>query len=362
MKIAMQFGFYREEGTRDEREIMEYFHKYVSRAGVDVDMLGGEVPDLKKYDLVHVFGMSEETHDLCRAAAKDGIPTLVTPFYWNEQFPIFYNLESLGRAAGNGQPELVEKKLDAFYYQKKMVSRRNRQQEFMLKNAKLVFAVGRGEKAQLVRDFGLKESCVVMLPVGIDLSLGVGKKDTFVEKHKLENFVLCVGRLCRRKNQHVLIEATRELDVPLVLIGEPGQDAGYVEHCWSIAHDNAHFFEEVSQAELKGAYQAARAYAMPSMFELPGMAYMPAALAGLPVAATCRGAAWHYLGDHAEYCDPEDEASVLAAVRKCLEREPSKELKDRLLRQFSWGATTVMLVKIYSKISEMKFCGRAAGD
>jgi len=351
MKVAMQFGFHHEEGTRDERVIMEYFHQALVRSGADVAVLEEGDMDVSGYDLLHVFGLSANIHDLSREAAGRNIPVISTPFYWNEDYPVFYELDSLGRKA---EPHIREKSLTASYFQKRILSDRFRQEKFVLGNAALVLVSGKCERMQVARDYEVAENKILELPVGIDLFMGVGKPEPFKEKFGVENFVLCLGQLIPRKNQHLLIDITRDLEMPLVIAGPEATDGGqYETHCRDLAHGGVHFVGDIETQMLKSAFQAARMFALPSAFELPGMAYLAAAVAGLPIVATCRGAAWEYLGDQACYCDPGDTASVFDAVMKCSGAQPSGELKKKLLENFSWGKTAVLLIRLYQKIIQI---------
>ena len=53
MKVGLQFGLYRDEGGRDERVIMKYYHTYLKRSGVDVDVLEDDSTRPDRYELHH---------------------------------------------------------------------------------------------------------------------------------------------------------------------------------------------------------------------------------------------------------------------------------------------------------------------
>lgn len=348
MKVAMQFGFDPIEGSRGEREILACFALYLKKSGVEVVIPREETTDLSGFDVVHLFGMGDSTHLLSRLAVKSGVPTVVTPLYWNENFPIYYSLESLE----SGKPEIIETPLTDFYFQKKSGSNVFRQYMHLIESAAAVTTSGECERLQIFRDFNVPAAAVVDLPVGIDLAIGIGRPEPFIEKYKIENFILSVGGISERKGQHNLIEAARETGVPLVLVGPaPAEDDRYSNYCREIASDSVLFINSLDAQMLKSAYQAAAVFALPSKFELPGMAYMPAALAATPIVATNRGAAWDYLGENAHYCEPDEPDTVTAAVREALAATPDKDLKKRLLMNFSWGKTTVELIRLYQKIA-----------
>ena len=348
MKIVMQHGHYPDDGSRDEWEIMEYYEKFFSQTGAEVVTYGQEPPDLAGCDIVHLFGMSAAAYNTCKEAVKAGIPVVATPLYWNDDYPIHYDLRHLP-AAGE-DPAIRERKLSMSYFRKMMLLTKVRQQKFVLDNAKFVFATGRCEKMLLARDFTLPDAKIVIMPVGVDLAMGMGKPELFLEKYGVEDFVLCVGQLMKRKNQHLLIDITREIDVPVVFSGPMDENDEYMEYCRAIAHGQTHFLGELHPMMLKSAFHAARAFVLPGLSELPGVGCLGAALAGCPIAVTERGSAWDYLGPGVQYCDPEELDSVTYALDRALTADPNPDLKKQLLTKFSWGKVMVFMSKLYRKI------------
>lgn len=355
MKVGMIYGFFSDRGAHDEAEIMEYFFRYLMRSGVSLELLPEDFTDAHEYDLLHLFGLSDQTYTVARRAQQSNVPVIITPFYWSYNFPIHYTLDSLLSCRDDDcAPDVVEAPLTQAYYQTKMHSDRYRKQKFIIENASLVLVSGRCEKLQVMRDFKISEKRIVELPIGVDLSMARGNPEIFMEKHGAEDFVLCVGPLSQKRNQHVLLDVTRSLDVKLVLIGDAadGEDE-YERRCVDMAHEKVLFLKPDDKEMLKSAYNAAKVFALPSAFELPGLPYIAAALVGTPVVATNRGTTWDYLRNHAHYCDPDEMITVFDALTAALDAPPATELKDILLKNFSWGRTILVLVKMYHKIIEI---------
>lgn len=331
---------------------MEYFNKYLTNSGVNV-LSGANAAVGADYDLAHFFGLSPEIHQAAAEIRKAGKNYVVTPLYWNEEYPIHFKLKNLDPDIP--EPELHEQKLTMSYYRKMMMINKVRQQKFILDNSMLVFATGKCEKMQLCRDFDLPEKKVAIIPLGVDLAMGSGGPELFVDKYGIRNFVLCVGEIAQKKNQHLLIEATREKDMHVVFIGKMGGDSDdYSNYCRAIAHEKTHFLGELEPKLLKSAYHAAAVVVQPGLCELPGLPCLCAALAGRPVAATERGTTWDYLGPHASYCDPEDSDSVAASLDTAISNGGSPELKTSLLNRFSWSKSALLTVSIYNKINKLE--------
>ena len=353
MKIVLHHGHYPEDGTRDEAEIMECYWRYLSQTDAEVQAYGDAEPDLNGADAIHFFGMSTQACQIARNAVDARIPFVVTPLYWNDEYPIYYDLRDM--AAINGAPPVRERKTGMEYFRKMMLLSKVRQQKFILDNAGLIFASGKCEKMLLCRDFNLPEARVAVMPVGVDLSMGMGKPDVFVEKYGVKDFLLCVGPLLRRKNQHMMVDIAREQDMPLVLIMPGGStDSEYSKYCHTMATDKTLFITAPEPQIFRSAFHAARAFVQPSHSELPGVATLTAALAGRPIAVTDHGTTWDYLGRHVQYCEPDDIDSITGALQRALAAGPDPALKKELLTQNSWGKIVMTMIKLYHKLATAK--------
>lgn len=355
MKVGMICGFFSDSGAHDESEIMELFFRYLMRAGVSLELLPEDHEEVREYDALHLFGLSDQTHTVAKRAQQYNIPTIITPFYWSYNFPIHYSLESLQACRDDGGfPEIEDAPLTQNYYERKMHSDRYRKQKFIIENATVIIVSGRCEKLQILRDFQVSEKRIVELPIGVDLSMGKGTPDLFREKYGDEEFILCVGPLSQKRNQHVLIDVARGMDQKLVLIGDPVEgEEEYARRCVEMTHEKAMILGSEDKEMIRSAFNAAKVFALPSAYELPGISYISAALVGTPVVATNRGTTWDYLRNHAFYCDPEDMLTVFDALTQALQAPPVAELKDILLKNYSWGRTTLNLIKMYQKVAQV---------
>lgn len=351
MVVAMRHGHFPEDGSRDERELMEAYAKQLTAAGVKVETGEG----LGACGLLHVFGMSDDIYQTCRGAVEGGVQYVATPLYWNDDFPIHYKLSPPYSA-----PKVREVEPGAAFYRDRMMLNKSRRAGYILENAAVVFATGACEKKLLIRDFGLNEHRIVLLPIGVDISLCAGSPEPFREATGVKgDFILSVGEITRRRNQHLLLDATRDMDIDVVFAGAADEDAEYIGFCGEMSHDRASFLGELPAEILRSAYHAASACAQPGLCELPGMHCLGAALAGCPVAVTERGTAWDYLGGGAFYFDPEDSGSLTTALNSALAAGRNAELKRHLIKKFTWGKSIVMTANIYKGITQ---AGAASGS
>jgi len=171
------------------------------------------------------------------------------------------------------------------------------------------------------------EKVTVVPNVVEDIFFGTGDsaKASSVE---IENYVLCVGNICRRKKQLSLIAACRKLGVPLLLVGKvlTGEEdygravaeamSGYRDARW--IHWLGH-----GSAELASTYGHARAFALLSRTEQQPISALEAAASRKPLVLADRPWAKQEFYQHAALADSSSVASITGAIRKVLDNPDS---------------------------------------
>jgi hypothetical protein len=157
----------------------------------------------------------------------------------------------------------------------------------------------------------------------------------FVAKYGLRDFVLCVGRVEKKKNQLSLIAAVLPTGIPLVIVGQPNPEP-YLELCRRYAGNNVHFIPSLSEEELASAYAAAKVHALTSWVELPGLTSIEAAAAGCNIVTTDRGSPPEYFADMAWYCDPARVDSIREAVVAAYGTPRTGKLRERIREHYTW--------------------------
>ncbi|MGD9155810.1 MAG: glycosyltransferase family 4 protein [Bacillota bacterium] len=291
---------------------------YLLRLGLDVRLSAAPEEDLTAFDLVHLFNILpvQDTYKQFDKARRLGKKVLLSPIYWD---PGEY-LRVTGQNMMFGS-----------WWERTMPLRREiiEQVAVLLPNSQL-------EREALQQMFGRLPPTVIV-PNAADQLFVTATPDRFYRKYGWRDFLLSVGRICRRKNQLSLIRAARQLGLPLVLIG-PLNDGGYYQECRRAAdRHKVLFIDTLSQAELASAYAAARVHALVSWYDTPGLVSLEAALAGCRIVSTDRGSTSEYLGESAVYCDPGDAASIRRALAIAWERRgPDVELRTRIINNYNW--------------------------
>jgi glycosyltransferase involved in cell wall biosynthesis len=171
-----------------------------------------------------------------------------------------------------------------------------------------------------------------------------------------DRFVLAVGTLEPRKNYTKLVEAFSRIDdgrVKLVLVGGKGwlyKDLFAKVETLGL-DERVIFAGYVPNNELPLWYNAATAFAYPSLYEGFGMPILEAQACGTPVLTSNIPPMTEAAGDAALLASPTDVKALAAALQRLLtETSLQQELKERGLvhaKRFSWRHTAQKTARVY---------------
>jgi len=178
-------------------------------------------------------------------------------------------------------------------------------------------------------------------------------------------FVLFVSSLWPYKNCEGLLRAwaLARRDAAgrnLVIVG-PGRDKQYVAQLHSLAEqlgiaDDVIFVGGVPLEDTARFYQAADAFAYPSLNETFGLPILEAMACGCPVVTSDTSAMPETAGGAALLCDPKDPASIARAIVEAV-GSGSDRLKDAGLRranQFTWATTAESTLDVYREVADRR--------
>lgn len=296
----------------------------LEKLGVTVNIVT-EFDPRSECDLVHVFNPSLVDLLEVRAYRSAGKRIVVSTIYWDmeEYFRSFFN--NAKAHVLRGRPQIffgAISFLKGVFYLYARLSQIRAHMRAHLELCDLALPNSHAEAELLERLFGFPVEKIAVVYNASNLAPGDGGA---IAKKPM---VLCAGRIEPRKNQHILVEACRELGVELWLVGK-AKDASYVALCKKSAQDSAcvRFFEEISQDELRSFYAQAKVHALISWYETPGLSTLEALSFGCQAVVSRGGCTEEYFGDAAQYCDPRDLASVKDAIRTSLARKDAPRAK-----------------------------------
>ncbi len=299
--------------------------------GVKVEIKTHPVTDFSGYDLVHLFNIIpiEETYQFYQRAKKYGIPIVLSPIYWDPH-EFLINIDTARK--------------DHFL---SWWAKTNQMRQEVLDGVDLLLPNGQVEHQLLVEQYNLITPYRI-IPNGVDPVFYYANPEKFVKRFGLKDFILCVGRICRRKNQKALIQAARSLNQKVVLIG-PINDYLYYQECRQEGEGNVRFLGSLSPTWIASAYAACSVHALPSWYETPGLVNLEAGLAGCKLVTTDRGTTREYLGEMAWYCTPEH-YSIRNALRRALAAPPFPGLREHILSNYTWDQVARRTLQAYQEV------------
>jgi glycosyltransferase involved in cell wall biosynthesis len=173
--------------------------------------------------------------------------------------------------------------------------------------------------------------------------------------------VLFVGRLRYYKGLEYLIEAMRELDATLVVVGSGPMAAAWqgLVRNWSLT-DRVFFAGEVPDAELPAYYQAADVFVLPASqrSEAFGLVQLEAMAAGTPVVSTELGTGTSFVnrdGETGLVVPPRDSQALVRALRRLLaqpelRRQMGERGRQRVLGRFTVDRMVDDIIDVYESI------------
>lgn len=213
----------------------------------------------------------------------------------------------------------------------------------ILKGAKMILPNSESEYRRIQQNY-FNKGAYMVVPNGVNPALfksnGKIKKD--------ENLVICAARIEGIKNQENLIKALNNTRFRLLIIGAyaPNQLA-YYHKCRNLAAANVTFIDHLPQDELVAYYLDAKVHVLPSWFETTGLSSIEAAVMGCNIVITDKGDTREYFGDGAFYCNPSDPESILAAVERASVASFDEDLRQKILKQYTWEQAAIQTLKAY---------------
>jgi glycosyltransferase involved in cell wall biosynthesis len=327
----------------------------LTKLGVRADVfLAADKIDYEGYDLLHFFNITRPADHLLHIR-RSRKPYLVSTIYLDyTSFDrngrnLLYRL--LFRALGKHRSELFKNLYRYARRQDRMVSPEylaghKLAMKKILAGASLILPNSESEYRRIVADTGYQGEYAV-IPNGIDL-------DTFSQAPpsiQREEKVLCVAQVYGMKNQHLLIQACRKLNVPLEIIGKaPPNHSHYYDYCRKIGGEKVRFFDFMPQTELITHYAGAKVHALPSWFETTGLTSLEAGVMGCNLVVGEGGDTHDYFKEFAWYCDAGNQESVERALEKALSQQNDTRLKDFILTEYTWHKASEKTREAYKKV------------
>lgn len=343
----------------------------LNKLGVDVTISTGF--DVKgKWDIVHLWASSDWNVGYTYLRLKkinNKYPTVLSTIYWpwkvkgnsrltilgkmisvsNRCFgplPAGYLESMIGIIKGTNYAGLNNNALKYYYDNKHGY---DKLRNYIFTQCNKLLPNSQSEKEIIERQYKIYDKFVIV-PNAVNSDLFINaKKELFFAKHKIDNFILCAASIAPWKNQLNVVQALKDIDIPLVFIG--GHDIKYIQECKRTARKApTYYLEPLKQEELASAYKCAKVHVLASYRETPGLSSMEAAVAGCAIVSTNCGSAKDYFGTYAHYCEPDNLESIRNATIKALAIGGNVALKDKIIKEYTWEAAAKTTIEAYVQI------------
>lgn len=243
-------------------------------------------------------------------------------------------------------------------------------QKFSLRKANRIITDSQNSKNDVIKLAGVKESRVKV----VYLSAGENFRRLKIENLKFkiaqkyslpERFVLYVGDVTPNKNLPRLLDAVKELKIPLVMIGKSLVNENYDKtNPWNqdlnrvneLANGDSNIIRLgfVPDEDLVAIYNMATVFCMPSFYEGFGLPILEAQACGCPVITTKEGSLKEVAGNSAFFVDAYDVESIKKGIEKVYsDSNLQKELSEKGMenaKKFSWKVTAENTLKVYKSL------------
>lgn len=330
--------------------VMERLHEWLNRFGhtAVIDIESKEDP--RRFDLVHLFNFAtpKATEPLARACVEAKTPFVVTTMY--EDWPMFFNQMVIKDmilrtyVKYDQTPEAWEKLSE---FTKRVFPSHIQDNTYTAHYASALIPTGYHEAVSLRRDYP-HTNLIEIYHCGTEVSPCSDGGEAFRKTYGVEDFILCVGRLEKRKNQLSLLKALE--DSPLTVVFAMGGftfETEYEAGCRAFKRKGRTMFVgKIPPELLASAYEAARVHVLPSWYELPGLVSIEAAARGTNIVVSDYGTIRDYVGDDAFYASPADIDDIARVVERAWQAPKNPALSERV-KKFTWENATRRNIEIY---------------
>ncbi len=244
-------------------------------------------------------------------------------------------------------------------------------QRYALRQANAIITDSKSSQKDIIKFVGAKQNKihVVYLAAGEQFRIINNQQSTINnlrEKYKLPGkFILYVGDVTWNKNLPRLLDAVKELKIPIVMVGKSLVSEDYDRNNpWnadlnrinelSRGDQNITRLGFVPTDELVEIYNLATVFAMPSLYEGFGLPVLEAMACGCPVVTSKEGSLEEVAGDAAYFVDAYNVESIKEGIKKVFNDEKlQKELSVKGLKnseKFSWKKAASDTLNVYRQV------------
>ncbi len=296
--------------------------------------------DRNKIDAVHIFSANLATYHIAMTFHHYGIPFVTSSIFFTRRHPAAIRTTIALNAA--------LKKIRTGIWTNYEYTRQ------ICEWSQAVLPNTTDEGRLVSKGLRIDTGKIHVIPNGVEARFEHGDPTLFKKKYGLKDFILNVGHIGpERKNMLNLIRALKQIDHPAVIVGKV-TDSPYARQCMEEAASSKNILVipglDNDSSMLASAYASCDVFALPSLFETPGIAALEAGLAGAKIVITPFGGTKDYFGTMAEYVDPYDVESITKGIQSTLDRKKDEALKSHIKKEFLWSKVAEKTLSVYKQV------------
>lgn len=167
------------------------------------------------------------------------------------------------------------------------------------------------------------------------------------------NTIIFTGRIDPRKNQLNFLRAIYDLPYRVRFIGQAGPNSqAYNRQLRRLGEQrgNTEFLSQLPQQKVFEHMLSARAHALTSWVETPGLVSLEALYAGCNIVVADKGSVKEYFKEQAFYCIPSDLSSIREATVLAMTVPYSDTFRETIRRDYSWKTAAKQTLEAYQYV------------
>ena len=339
--------------------------EYLEKLGIEVDISLELEPDLREYDIIHVFNLMRpqdlflQVRNAKRQGKKIALSTIYGPYTEYEKKARGGMLQVMNQVLSITQIEYLKVIARAILNREfskgtciYLLNGHKRLQRKIIKMVDVFLPNSHSEMRRVENDFHLTNLKYVAIPNAVDVNkFDYDTVEIASENEKYRDCVLCVSRIEGRKNQLNVVRAAKQLPYKFVFIGKAGANfMKYRKQCEEEGGTNCEFIGPVDHEQLAQFYKLCKVHVLASWMETPGLSSLEAAVMRSNIVVTKKGDTEDYFGDRAFYCDPDNIDSIREAINRAYDTPFVESLEQKIKMEYKWEDTARETLKGYEAI------------
>ena len=313
----------------------------LEKLGIQIDLFSPwDKINLNDYTFVHLFSANLSTYNIARNFFNSKIPIVVsTIFFTQRKYSFVKHLISI---------ENIIKKVKPGFYTDFGITKQ------ICDWSRLILPNTIDENNLIQNGLSQPSNKTFVIPNGVSKRFLDADKNIFFNKYGLTDFILNVGHIGpTRKNLLNLILALQKINHPSVIIGR-SDNSEYAKRCIYEASKSKNItlidYMDNDSEMLASAYKCAKVFALPSLYETPGIAALEAGLAGAKIVITPFGGTKDYFENFASYTNPFNVEEIKNAIETKLNESENNLLQTHILNNFLWEHVAQKTLNAYKAV------------